>query len=258
MKNSTESPRSPSSPPEWSWEHPREFWSGLARCDKLEPIPIAAPFTARDLRDLGIEGLQFGSWKSPLRSCLNSDLVGLRSGESGTDQGRIFLVDGESYFVELDARESLPFATGSLDWVYAEHFIEHVPLADAISWLAEVRRVLAPNGVVRLTTPDLRRYVESYLSPDGGFFGTHRDRLYEVGARPRMPERRAFMMNLVFNYWGHRWIYDREELAYALGEAGFAAGAVRTCAFREGARPEMAQLDLEIRQPETMYVEATA
>ncbi|HEU4423165.1 MAG TPA: methyltransferase domain-containing protein [Pilimelia sp.] len=251
-------PSSRPTPPEWSWERPRDFWLGLAQCDKLEAVPVTAPYTRQDLQELGLTGVQFGAWRSALRTCLNTDLVGLKSAEAGTEKGRIFLVDGESYFVELDARESLPFAAGSLEWVYAEHFIEHVPLAEAIGWLAEVRRVLAPGGFVRLTTPDLRRYAESYLSKDEGFFAQHRDSLYAVGARPRMPQRRAFMMNLVFNYWGHCWIYDVEELTFALVEAGFAPDAVRACEFRQGVRPEVAQLDLEIRRPETLYVEATA
>ena len=44
-------------------------------------MPIERPYTVDDLRSLGIEGMQFGSWRSPLRSCLNSGLVGLRRDE---------------------------------------------------------------------------------------------------------------------------------------------------------------------------------
>jgi hypothetical protein len=109
-----------------------------------------------------------------------------------------------------------------------------------------------------LTTPDLRKYVLSYLSEDGGFFAEHRRGFYERGARPTMPDRRAFMMNLVFYYWGHRWIYDFAELCYALTQAGFSPISIRPCSFREAIRPEVAQLDRPHRRHETLYVEAVA
>jgi hypothetical protein len=82
--------------------------------------------------------------------------------------------------------------------------------------------------------------------------------LYQRGARPPMPRRPAFMMNLVFYFWGHRWIYDFDELRHALVEAGFAPDSVVRRAFHEGALPEVAMLDRETRRHETMYVEAGA
>src|SRR6185436_10066275 len=45
----------------------------------------------------------------------------------------------------------LPFADASVDWVVSIEVLEH--LDDARGWLAEVHRVLAPGGVVVLTTP---------------------------------------------------------------------------------------------------------
>jgi predicted SAM-dependent methyltransferase len=244
--------------PTWSWEHPEDWWVGLAECARLEPVALEPPYSRAQLRDLGITGIEFGSWRSTLRYSLSTDLIGVTDGTVRAEPGRLYTVDGQSLFVPLDARRPLPFEDGSFDWVYAEHFVEHISAAEAIAWLGEVRRVLSPAGTVRLTTPDLRRYVDSYLSPDGGFFPEHRDGLYQRGARPRMPRRPAFMMNLVFYFWGHRWIYDFDELRHALVEAGFAPDSVVRRAFHEGALPEVAMLDRETRRHETMYVEAGA
>jgi predicted SAM-dependent methyltransferase len=240
----------------WSWEHPEEWWVGLAECESLEPLPLRPPYTRAQLEDLGITGIEFGSWRSKLPYSLSTDLVGVTDGSVRAEPGQLYKVDGETLFIPLDARQPLPFEDGCFQWVYAEHFVEHISAAEAIAWLTEVRRVLARPGTVRLTTPDLRGYVESYLSSDGGFFPAHRDGLYERGARPRMPERPAFMMNLIFYFWGHRWIYDFDELRYALGKAGFDPETVVRRAFHEGVLPEVAMLDRETRRHETMYVEA--
>jgi hypothetical protein len=51
---------------------------------------------------------------------------------------------------------------------------------------------------------------------------------------------------------------DADELRYALGRAGFPAEAMRVCAYRQGVRPEVAGLDDERRNDETIYVEIEA
>jgi hypothetical protein len=66
------------------------------------------------------------------------------------------------------------------------------------------------------------------------------------------------MVKRMFYHWGHRWIYDIEELRYALTSAGFDPGAVSVHAFRRGGRPDVADLDQVLRNDETMYVEAVA
>src|SRR5205823_12322625 len=117
--------------------------------------------------------------------------------------------------------------------------------------------VLAPGGLLRLTTPDLRRYVEGYAA-DGRFFAKHRRRVkLAIGVAPPMPARPAFMFNQIFYLYGHRWIYDAEELRYVLSQAGFDPVLMRVCAYREGARPDVAALDQTFRNDETLYVEIT-
>jgi predicted SAM-dependent methyltransferase len=249
----------------WNWERPEEL-SGrmdellldLARCEKLEPVDAAVPYTRQALRGLGVTGIEFAAWKTQHASGIGTDLVSLRAADgTASEPRRIYRVDGERHFVELDICRPLPFEAGSLDWAYAEHLVEHVSLGAAIEWLAEVRRILAPGGLLRLTTPDLARYVRGYLGDDG-FFARHRGRLRAARLGPPMPDRRAFMFNQMFYLYGHRWIYDLEELRYALGAAGFDPEAVRRCAFRDGARPDVADLDRVLRNDETMYVEVLA
>jgi predicted SAM-dependent methyltransferase len=226
-----------------------------APCRSLELVDLPAPYSRADLTGLGLAGIQFGSADGRHPSCLNSDIVGLTAGGEETAAGRIYRVDDRTYFIELDACRQLPFAAGSFDWIYAEHVIEHLKLADSLRWLRELRRLLATGGTLRLTTPNLRRYVEGYLNDDG-FFRQHRQRLLSLGMPA--PDRPAFMLNQIFQSHGHKWIFDLDELRFALGRAGFAADRIVECAFQEGARPDVAALDRDVRNDETIYVEATA
>jgi predicted SAM-dependent methyltransferase len=249
----------------WNWSDPQElavttdsFTDDLARCEKLELV-AEGPFTRSLLADLGITGVEFAAFKTKHPSGLGADLVSAHNDETTARRGGIYRVDGTAYFTELDISEPLPFEDASVEWVYAEHLIEHVSLTVGIGWLTEVRRILAPGGLLRLTTPDLRVYAQSYLNGDR-FFDKHRRRMDMSlkGIAPPMPTRGAFMFNQLFYVYGHRWIYDLEELRYALGEAGFDPDAVTARAFRDGARPDVADLDQVLRNDETMYIEVTA
>lgn len=250
--------------PGWDWQDPDslaarmdDFSAGIARCEKLETVAETVPRTRTELLALGVSGIEFAAFRTAHPGGLATDLAALRSEEAAAQPGPLYRVDGTSLFTRLDIGEALPFEDGAVDWVYAEHLIEHVPLPTAIGWLAEVRRVLAPGGLLRLTTPDLRAYVAGYLEEGRGFYAAHRRRLRMMRVGPPMPERKAFMMNQIFYLYGHRWIYDFEEIGYALAEAGFAPEAVVRRGYREGARPDVADLDTSFRRDETLYAEVT-
>ena len=249
--------------PGWDWNDPdglaprmEAVTESIARCEKLEALPGRVPVSRRDFLDLGLSGIEFAAFRTAHSEGLGTDLVGVRSPEAATEPGTVYLVDGASRFTQLDICDPLPFEDDCVDWVYAEHLIEHVPMPAAIGWLTEVRRILAPGGVLRITTPDLRNYAAAYVS-DGGFFAKHRRRLRMMRLGPPMPERKAFMVNQIFYLYGHRWIYDLEELRYVLSAAGFDPAAVRRCAFREGERKDVSDLDVAFRSDETIYVEVT-
>ena len=235
-----------------------EFTDQLAGCQKLEEVAglgADRPLTRAALGELGLTGIEFASFITTHPCGLASDLVPLHTADARTVPGQVYRVDGQSHFTQLDIGERLPVETGAVDWVYAEHLIEHVPLPVAIGWLTEVRRILTPGGLLRLSTPDLRKYMEGYVNQDK-FFGKHRRRVdLAIGVAPPMPARSAFMVNQIFYHYGHRWIYDEAELRHVLGEAGFDPESMRVCSYRDGADPDVAALDQTIRNDETIYVE---
>ncbi|WP_020519601.1 class I SAM-dependent methyltransferase [Catelliglobosispora koreensis] len=250
----------------WNWEDPEgltalvdTFTVDLAKCEKLELVAEAPLFTREVLQGIGVTGIEFAQFKTDHPAGLASDIVGLHNGETATKRGGIYRVDGAALFTELDISEPLPIEDGAVDWVYAEHLIEHVSLTAGVAWLKEVRRILAPGGTVRITTPDLKVYAQSYVNGDG-FFGKHRRRMNMAlsAIAPPMPARGAFMFNQLFYVYGHKWIYDENELRYVLGEAGFADDAVQVHAYRKGARQDVADLDQVLRNDESIYIEATA
>lgn len=248
---------------DWDWEDAdwlagtfEKFTSDLARCETLDLVDGPMPVTRQGFLDAGLTGIEFAAFKTRHPSGLGTDLVGLHSPAMTTEPGRLYRADGTSYFTQLDISEKLPFADGCVAWVYAEHLIEHVPPHVAVRWLTEVRRILVPGGLLRITTPDLRKYVQGYVTGDS-FFARHRRRLSMMRVGPPMPERPAFMFNQLFYLYGHRWLYDLDELRYALARAGFAS-TVQACAFGEGAQADVAALDRVFRSLETIYVEVTA
>jgi predicted SAM-dependent methyltransferase len=56
--------------------------------------------------------------------------------------------------------ESLPYPDQMFNYIFSEHFFEHLFLDEAVDLLRECRRVVAEGGVVRICVPDadLRTY----------------------------------------------------------------------------------------------------
>ncbi|MGW4896043.1 class I SAM-dependent methyltransferase [Kitasatospora sp. NPDC004240] len=249
--------------PGWDWDDPDGlaahldgFSEQVATCKSLEAAPTAGlPHSREDFLALGLTGIEFAAFRTEHPAGLGTDLATLRGPGLATEPGTLYRVDGDRWFTQLDIGRPLPFADASVDWVYAEHLIEHVTMPVAVHWLTEARRVLRPGGVLRITTPDLARYLAGYANGDG-FLTKHRRRLATLGFGPPMPQRPAFLVNQIFRHYGHQWIYDLDELRHVLTRAGFAPGAIRPCAYRQGLRPDVADLDTAFRTDETVYVEA--
>jgi SAM-dependent methyltransferase len=240
-----------------------------------------APLLANAVRELELRGLNCACGHRLFPGWLNTDLARYTT-EDGTETvpGRLALVNG-CHYLEHDATVPFPIADESFEWVHCEHFIEHLTPGKAIRWLADIRRVLAPGGIVRISTPDLRKYIDGYLDPEQRFFEAEASRLDHMAkgmSRPLpfghpqralaedyfpdedgMPRRRAFMINQIFmfRYWDHHWIYDLDELRFVAARAGFEPDAVVEHEFRSGSVQEVWEIDSPGRRQPSIYVEIT-
>ncbi|MGE5197896.1 MAG: class I SAM-dependent methyltransferase, partial [Deltaproteobacteria bacterium] len=69
-----------------------------------------------------------------------------------------------------DCRRCLPFKSESVDYIYSSHFVEHLMRYQALDLFNECKRILKPEGVMRISVPDLKIFTEKYLSRDLKFF----------------------------------------------------------------------------------------
>ena len=59
-----------------------------------------------------------------------------------------------------------PFASNSVDLVYASHCLEHFSHRKVNTVLTEWHRVLKPGGILRLGVPDFDRIIDIYTAKD--------------------------------------------------------------------------------------------
>ncbi len=120
--------------------------------------------------------------------------------------------------VIADVTRGLDFQ--DVEAVFAEHFLEHLPIDAALDFLCESHRVLAPGGWLRLSTPNL-----------DWVWITH----YRLDAEASDKRLNAIKLNRAFRGWGHQFVWNREMIAEALLACGFER--VRWCRYGESELP---------------------
>jgi predicted SAM-dependent methyltransferase len=146
--------------------------------------------------------LQLGSGPNRLPGWLNSDLV-----------------SGDIY---VDVSRRLPLPSSAFAYVFCEHLIEHISEAAGVRLINEIHRVLSPGGVVRITTPDLRKIISLYEDRNDAIsLADYASFLDSITGKEH--ERPCQVFNDFMRLWGHRYIYDQDDLGAKLEAAGFTA-----------------------------------
>src|SRR5688500_867712 len=176
---------------------PRGVRGGRRRADAVTGSgPVTAASTPRTRPPAGAEGgpmrLHVGSGPARLDGWLNVDRQ---------DLPEVDLV--------ADVTAGLPVGDGEAEAVFAEHFLEHLALDDAVASLRETHRGRAPGGWLRLTPPNLDWVV-----------ATHYVHLED-------PLGKALGLNLGFHGWSHRFLWNQALLGEAIAACGFEAIAWR-------------------------------
>lgn len=125
--------------------------------------------------------------------------------------------------VYVDISGRLPFAGDSLDGIFCEEVIEHVPYWIGHRYLEDCFRCLKGGARIRLSTPDLD-YFLNLLNAEGHredpFLEREADKMLrlEVGDRAI---RDIAMLNSIFYGHDHRFLYDAAALTAMLASVGF-------------------------------------
>ncbi|HEY9564740.1 MAG TPA: methyltransferase domain-containing protein [Nocardioides sp.] len=140
----------------------------------------------------------------------------------------------------LDATATWPLEDDSVEFVYSDNVIEHIPLEPGRAMLREAARCLRPGGVIRLVTPDIRHHIELYLAgvvPAETPAGKHYS---SMGLTVEHP---LDLVRIPIGEFGHHtgYVYDFETLKAELEAAGF-RDVVR-CPLGESSHAALAGMD---------------
>lgn len=136
--------------------------------------------------------------------------------------------------LRIDLRKKLPLRDCSCEFVFSEHFIEHLAYPEGVeSFLDECFRVLKPDGELFVSVPGTEWILQEYANGSRAYL----DRCAKHKWHPEECE--TFMEHINFhfhqrwrgksyNHFGiHRFSYDFETMEKKMSEAGFSSIELR-------------------------------
>ena len=150
-----------------------------------------------------------------------------------------------------------PFRTHSMKGIFSEHCLEHFSLRVGFRILQECRRLLRPEGILRIVVPDAELYLSLYHRQNEGdttaSFPFQSSEAFDGVYSPLLSVKRVFYQDRD-SLFGHRCMYDFSLLASLLRRIGF--DSVQRTSFGQGRNPSLL-IDSESRRSESLYVEAS-
>ncbi|MDR8393381.1 methyltransferase domain-containing protein [Aliifodinibius sp. S!AR15-10] len=140
----------------------------------------------------------------------------------------------------MNATKKMPFPDYSVDYIFAEQFIEHITLDDGKYFINESYRILKNGGVLRLATPDLFLLYQIYLDQNDMVSQKEVVERHKNNHNPDVMNTCHFN-NDMFRLWGHQFIYDYSTLEKVLHLAGFKE--VNRLSFGESSIDELSNLE---------------
>jgi hypothetical protein len=151
----------------------------------------------------------------------------------------------------LDATRRWPLEDGALSAIYADNMLEHLRIDGARTCLAEAHRCLAPGGVIRLVTPDVRQHVELYLRGEDAVRDAVATRYRAQGVQI---EHAVDLVRTPIGEFGHHlgYAWDFDSLAAELRRAGFPDP--QQCAVADSAHERLRGLERRVEEGQAQLV----
>ena len=109
---------------------------------------------------------------------------------------------------------------GRFDYVRMQHFFEHFTPEEGLIVLANAADLLSPGGIITISVPDLRIFVDSYLNKR---FDNLPKFIWWANKRIPLKSPASFYFSVFAHsmpWEQHKWCYDYEGLEYQLQKTG--------------------------------------
>ena len=147
--------------------------------------------------------------------------------------------------IVADIRAGLPVADNTFDYIVSIHALPEIPYGDLDRALSELRRMLKPGGVLRLSLPDMDKAIAAYRSGDVDYFLISDEEVKCLSGR--------MIVQLLWRGQS-RSMYTTEFAAELLARNGFQA--IHSCSFRETKSGFIDITELDNRPIESLFIEA--
>ena len=145
-----------------------------------------------------------------------------------------------------DLTRRVPLPDHSLQGIFTEHCLEHIPFEKVCTRvLPEFRRLLAPGGTLRISMPDCEELLDMYQRVKNG--------LPAWPTRPLRDRTPMIAINRLMRTNGHLFGWDFQTMKLALEDVGFVQ--VAKSSYMSGRDPRLL-VDSARRASESLYVEA--
>jgi SAM-dependent methyltransferase len=176
-----------------------------------------------------VKRLNWGCGPAPPAGWINSDRL-----------------SGRGIDISCDIRDGLPLPDDAMDYAVAIHGLQDLAYVDVVPSLQELRRVLRPGGTLRLGLPDLERAIGAYLRGDRDYFYIPDADAVALGGKLAVQITWYGSVRTPFT-----WDFAREVCL----RAGFRR--IDRCGFRQTASRHDAIVELDNRERESLFIEAT-
>lgn len=157
-------------------------------------------------------------------------------------------------FQQYDIRNGIPYGTGTVDYIFASHFLEHLNYDEGIRFLRECRRAIRPDGAMRIIVPDAQLLITAYCRP--GLLSSDKvfGRLEDFDEISNGAASRSTAVGKLYELLcpGHNAFYDWETLQQMLSEVGFNSA---NTGFRQGHKQILSET-IDMFPCHSLYVSA--
>jgi predicted SAM-dependent methyltransferase len=178
--------------------------------------------------EAGLSRLNWGCGTDPEPGWINSDIK-----------------EAPGIDLSADILQGLPLEKDSVDYAVSIHALPELRYPDQVPALMELRRVLAPGGVLRLVLPDLDRAIRAYQADERDYFLIPDSDAREISSK---------MIVQLLWYGYSKTLFTFDFISELLERAGFRE--IHRCSYQQTASHFEEIVSLDNRPEESLFVEA--